>query len=152
MEIAYIKAHARGDNLIILFGIRINSSKHRFARVKVDIYIDHKCVKSFYPVISSTKGSIFPLKCSVKLYNAEPGKRTLKVVLIGLGHFKGLSDTKRVVIDYDSSEEIHNSQKLTKDSIKKLRSGIIIIPKEVKMLLNEIEKKRRNELLLKRQE
>jgi len=148
-KITTLKADVLANDLILLFRIRTVSSNYGFSRVKIDIYFDNRCIKSFYPVIPySPKGSIFTIKCTIDLENVRDGQHIVRIVLKGLGYFKGISDIKQTPFNYDAKDKQIIREE--KPKISKIHmSPITVIPKEIKKFFDELEKRRRKELLSK---
>ena len=151
-KITDLRTKIRRHHLILHVDFRIVSPKYKFSRIKVDIYFDGKCIKSFYPVVihHPAHKDVLPIKAIISLNHVDHGRHLVRVDLTGLGSLAGLPDSKRVAFDYHPDVKTPIVEEIPE--VKKIEApSVILITAEMKKFYQQMRERRKKELLARRE-
>jgi len=141
------------QDLILNVKFKLAPSKRVFSRIKVDLYFDEECIKSFYlgvPYYFACKEEL-PIRSVLSLKQVRAGKHTVKVELGGLWPLAGPSDFKEATIDWYPTVRVPLVKVIPR--VKKIEApAIAVVTSEVKGLYEEMRKRWKRELIARREE
>ena len=149
VKITDLRTKISRHDLILHVDFRTISPKYKFSRIKVDIYFDGKCIKSFYPVVihHSAHKNVLPIKSIISLTHVNYGRHVVRVDLTGLGSLAGLQDSKKVAFDYHPGVKTPIVKEIPK--VKKIEvPNVIIITEDMKKFYQQMRERRKKNYLL----
>lgn len=152
ISITDLNTMLKKQDLILDIKFKLAPSKRVFSRMKIDLYFDGQCIKSFYvgiPYYFARKEE-FPIRSVLSLKQVRAGKHTIKVELTGLWPLAGPSDFKEATIDYYPTVRVPIVKVIPR--VKKIEApAIVVVTGEVKRLYEEMRKRWKKELIARRE-
>jgi hypothetical protein len=138
------------QELVLYVKFRLTPSKRVFSRMKVNLSFDGELIKTFFmgiPYYFARKEE-FPIRSVLSLKQVESGIHTVKVEIVGLWPL-GPSVSKETSFDYYAVAGAPMTKALPR--VKKIEGpSIAVVSDKAKKLYEDIEKRRRKEIVASR--
>lgn len=139
-------------DLVIDVKFKLAPSKRVFSRMKVDLYFDGQCIKSFYvgiPYYFARKEE-FPIRSVLSLKQVDSGMHTIKVEMGGLWPLAGPPDSREATFDYYPIVRVPIVKAVP--TVKKIEGpAIAVVTDDVRKLYKQMRERWKKELIARRE-